>query len=161
MTIIQTATNKWTVNNGKGTELTLVKQDTGWAWGVIAHNARTRCSMNQYAGSFKGFDSLEAVERHYKSFRGIAATLNSPTPKMGHSMYPTCIQQINYPVHNGKPNPAHGKFSMVGAVPAGCYDFEAGHSKFYETEQAAIDDAVKHGATRIQNTKCEFVLGGR
>ncbi len=73
--------------------------------------------------------------------------------------FPTCVQQINYPIHQGKPNPAHGKFFFVGSVPASCWDHEKQTSKKYDTEQEAIDAAIAGGATRIQNVKCEFVLG--
>jgi hypothetical protein len=78
--------------------------------------------------------------------------------------FPTCVQgPINRPIHNGQPNAAHGKFYFVGRIPSSCYDTSRnngqGGSKFYDTEQEAIDAAIAGGATRIQNTQCKFVLG--
>ena len=77
------------------------------------------------------------------------------------SVYSTCVQKVNYPVHQGKPNPAHGKFFFVGCIPLGCYDplrnSGIGGSKLYETEQMAISAAIAAGATRIQNVNCQFV----
>ncbi len=32
--------------------------------------------------------------------------------------FSTAIQQVNYPMHKGLPNPAHGKFFFVGSIPA-------------------------------------------
>ena len=55
---------------------------------------------------------------------------------------PCCIQRVNYPIHNGKPNPKHGKFRFVGSVP--CFDSE-GKSLYYDTEQQAIDAAIQAG----------------
>ncbi len=77
------------------------------------------------------------------------------------SKFPTCIQQVNYPIHKGQANPKHGLFFFVGSIPAACYDYEAGHSQFYATEQAAIDAAIAAGAERIQGVDCRFVKGGR
>lgn len=79
----------------------------------------------------------------------------------GSSNYPTCVLQINYPVHQGRPNPSHGKFFFAGSIPAACYDFDNQRSRIYDTEQQAIDAAIAAGAERIQNVKCEFVKGGR
>ena len=73
-----------------------------------------------------------------------------------HATKPTCIMQINYPIHQGKPNPAHGMFFFVGSVPLACCD-EQRKSKKYPTEQAAIEAAVAAGATRIQRADCSFV----
>lgn len=73
--------------------------------------------------------------------------------------FPTCVQQINYPVHNGKPNPTHGKFIFVGSIPGACYDRDKHSSLKYDTEQEAIDAAIAAGATRIQRTDCSFVKG--
>lgn len=75
--------------------------------------------------------------------------------------FPTCIQQVNYPMHKGQPNPFHGTFFFVGAIPADCYDHERGRSKHYPTEQAAIEAAIAAGAERIQGVDCRFVKGGR
>ena len=77
--------------------------------------------------------------------------------------YPACVQRINYPVHQGKPNPVHGKFYFVGSIPEACYDASRdmgrGGSKIYDTEQSAIDAAIAAGATRIQKVDCSFALG--
>ena len=35
---------------------------------------------------------------------------------------PTCILRIDYPIHHGKLNPAHGKYFFVGNIPAACCD---------------------------------------
>ena len=73
----------------------------------------------------------------------------------------TAIQQVNYPIHKGAPNPMHGKFIFVGLIPAPCYDQTRnngkGGSKFYDSEQQAIDAARAAGATRIQRADCSFV----
>jgi hypothetical protein len=71
--------------------------------------------------------------------------------------YSTAIQQINYPIHQGKPNPAHGKFFIVGSVPVACIDPDTGRSKTYDTEQQAIDAVVTAGATFVQGTDCRVV----
>jgi len=73
--------------------------------------------------------------------------------------FPTCIQQVDYPIHKGQPNPAHGKFFFVGSIPRDCYDFERGGSKFYATEQEAIDAALAAGAERIRGVDCRHVKG--
>jgi hypothetical protein len=71
--------------------------------------------------------------------------------------FPTCVQgPINYPIHQGKPNPAHGKFFFVGAIPAACAT-EDGRSLKYDTEDAAIRAAIAAGAERIQDARCRFV----
>ena len=74
-----------------------------------------------------------------------------------HGKFPTCIQQINYPIHKGQPNPAHGKFIFVGSIPGDCYDHENQRSKRYDTEQDAIDAAIKAGAERIQGADCRWI----
>lgn len=85
-----------------------------------------------------------------KTMNSLASFLNAK--------YPTCVQRINYPVHQGKPNPAHGKFFFVGSVPVACLDPETGRSRHYDTEQAAIDAAIAAGADRIQRCDCSFVM---
>jgi hypothetical protein len=77
------------------------------------------------------------------------------------SRFPTCVMQVNYPIHKGQPNPRHGKFFFVGSIPAGCYDFERNGSKFYDSEAEAIAAADAAGAERIQGVDCRFVKGGR
>ena len=80
---------------------------------------------------------------------------------MTRGAYSTAIMRVNYPIHQGKPNPAHGKYFFVGSILAACYDQSRnngrGGSKFYETEQDAINAAIEAGATRIQKTDCSFV----
>jgi hypothetical protein len=71
--------------------------------------------------------------------------------------YPTCIQQVNYPIHKGQPNPKHGMFYFVGSIPLACYDTEKQHSLYYQTEQEAIDAAIAAGAERIQGVDCRWI----
>jgi hypothetical protein len=73
------------------------------------------------------------------------------------SSFPTCVQQINNPVYQGRPNPAHGKFFFVGSIPSACYDHENRRSLKYDTEDEAITAAIKGGADRIQRTDYTFV----
>lgn len=61
----------FTAENGKGTELTLVKSDVGY-WTVIASNAATRAYRTLGA---KVFWSLAEVEAKYKTFRGLEALI--------------------------------------------------------------------------------------
>ena len=72
---------------------------------------------------------------------------------------PTCVQRINHPMHQGKPNPKHGKFFFVGTIPAECYDWQAQRSKVYDTEEEALQAAERAGATRIQRADCTFYKG--
>jgi len=79
--------------------------------------------------------------------------------------FSTAIQQVNYPIHKGQPNPKHGMFFFVGSIPANCYDAEhdngpfspKGKSKFYATLDEAIAAAKAGGADRIQRPDCSFV----
>jgi hypothetical protein len=71
--------------------------------------------------------------------------------------YSTAILKINHPIHNGQPNPVHGKFRFVGSIPAGCYDETTKRSLKYDTEDAAVAAAQAAGATRIQRCDCSFV----
>ena len=70
-TIIQTAENTYTADNGKGTSLTLVKMEAGY-WLVSADNAAARA----WRSIGKTFWSLAEVESKYKTFRGISALIN-------------------------------------------------------------------------------------
>lgn len=79
------------------------------------------------------------------------------TMKMLGGRFPTAIQQVDYPIHQGRPNPAHGKFYFVGSIPGACYDHERRGSKFYDTEAEAIAAAQAAGAERIQRKDCSFV----
>jgi hypothetical protein len=78
--------------------------------------------------------------------------------RMLSAKFPTVIMQVNYPIHKGKPNPAHGLFFFVGSIPAACYNHEEKHSYYYQTEQDAIDAAIAAGAERIQGVDCRRVL---
>lgn len=71
--------------------------------------------------------------------------------------FATCIQRIDYPMHNGKPNPAHGKFFIVGSIPAACYDAEQGKSKIFDTESQAISAIVQSGVRRFQKSNCAWL----
>ena len=71
--------------------------------------------------------------------------------------FPTCIQQVNYPLHKGRPNPKHGLFYFVGRIPLACYDGDAQRSRYYATEQEAIDAAVAAGAERLQGVDCRWI----
>ena len=70
-TIVQTAANTYTANNGKGTELTLVKMEAGY-WLVSADNAAARA----WRSIGKTFWSLAEIEAKYKTFRGISALIS-------------------------------------------------------------------------------------
>ena len=69
----------------------------------------------------------------------------------------TGVQRINHPVHNGRPNPAHGKFYIVGSIPAACYDATRRGSHLYDTEADAIAAIQAAGVSRIQRCDCSFV----
>ena len=69
----------------------------------------------------------------------------------------TAVQQINYPMHRGAPNPSHGKFFIVGSVPAPCYDADRGRSRIYDTEAEAIAAVIAAGATLVQGADCRVV----
>lgn len=58
----------------RGTHMTL--QQTAKGWRVITRNAATRV-WGLGGESWKDFDTLSDVERHYKSWRGIEALLAS------------------------------------------------------------------------------------
>ena len=71
--------------------------------------------------------------------------------------FSTCIQQVNYPIHKGEPNPSHGRFFFVGSIPSACYDQDAKRSLMYDSEQAAIDAALAAGAERVQGVDCRRI----
>ena len=71
--------------------------------------------------------------------------------------FSTAVQQINYPIHQGKANPAHGLFFFVGSIPAACYDHDAGRSLKYTSEADAIRAAIAAGATCIQGADCRAI----
>ena len=65
--------------------------------------------------------------------------------------FSTAVQQINYPIHRGQPNPAHGKFFIVGSVPVSCDGVK------FDTEEAAIRAVVAAGATVVQGADCRMI----
>lgn len=71
---------------------------------------------------------------------------------------PTVILQVDHPIHKGHPNPAHGKFFFAGSIPGVCYDHARQGSKFYDTEQLAIDAALAAGVTRLQGVDCRKIV---
>jgi hypothetical protein len=76
---------------------------------------------------------------------------------MSRQRYSTAIQQINYPMHQGRQNPAHGKFFFVGSIPARCYDETTQQSLRYDTEEDAILAAIEAGAEVIQGADCRII----
>lgn len=70
-TIQQINETTFTANNGKGTELTLVKSAVGY-WTVYAQNAATRAYRTLGA---KTFWNLSDVEKSYKTFKGLGALI--------------------------------------------------------------------------------------
>lgn len=71
-------------------------------------------------------------------------------------VYPTVIQKIDYPTHNGHPNPFHGQFFIVGSIPAACYDPERGKSKIYPTLEAIRGAIESAGVKRYQLPDCTW-----
>ena len=75
--------------------------------------------------------------------------------------FSSAVQQINFPVRNGCPNPAHGKFFIVGSIPAECWDPArnngAGGSKLYDSEADAIDALIAADAPIIQGADCRVI----
>jgi hypothetical protein len=57
----------------KGNEITFVKKNGGWD--VFLVNASVRAYRRGFATS-KFFESIEAVEKHYKSLIGISCLIN-------------------------------------------------------------------------------------
>lgn len=58
--------------SARGNEMTLKWNDTYDCWEMLTVNASTR-AYNGVMPSIKFFDSLEQVEKKYKSWRGIVA----------------------------------------------------------------------------------------
>ena len=83
----------------------------------------------------------------------------------GGAKFSSAVQKINYPFHKGQPNPAHGKFMIVGSIPANCWDAEKdngpfspkGASKKFDTEDAAICALIDGGADYIQGADCRKI----
>lgn len=57
----------------RGNEMTLIRYSDGWRMYTV--NAMVRAYRNGYAAG-KYFASLTAVEKHYKSWRGISVLAN-------------------------------------------------------------------------------------
>ena len=76
------APDRYRVDNGRGTQLTLIKKSgRGWTyWEVQSLNARTK-AMHGGRGwpGVRTFNTLEEVENHYKAFRGISAVAGEAT----------------------------------------------------------------------------------
>lgn len=72
----------------------------------------------------------------------------------------TAIQRIDYPIHNGAPNPYHGKYFIVGSIPAACYDKTRndghGGSFIYDTEADAGRAIELAGVERYQLADCSW-----
>lgn len=66
-TIIQTGPEQYFLKI-RGSEMTLERYSDGWL--VRTSNASAK-AWNRGCSSFKAFESLEAIENHYKSWRGI------------------------------------------------------------------------------------------
>ncbi len=62
----------------------------------------------------------------------------------------TAIQQIDYPVSCGKPNPFHGHFFLVGSVPVTL------HKQTWPTLPEVEAALVSAGVTRWQRPDCTF-----
>jgi hypothetical protein len=71
--------------------------------------------------------------------------------------FSTAIMRIDYPFHDGRPNPAHGKFFIRGTIPATCWDEERQDSKIFDSEDQAIFAAIEGGAERIQGADCRII----
>jgi hypothetical protein len=74
--IVRTAENEWTLAV-RGQTMRLVHARRAWAeWEMYTNNAAAR-AWNHGRESYHGFDSLAAVEAHYRSWRGFAALYDS------------------------------------------------------------------------------------
>lgn len=71
--------------------------------------------------------------------------------------FSSAVMQINYPVHKGAPNPAHGEFHVRGSIPAPCYNEARSESFLYDTEDAAIRALIAAGSTYIQGADCRKI----
>jgi len=69
--IQQTAPNTYELS-ARGSRMKLSKHLSGWR--MVTANAQTKAWG--FGASVKDFESLAEVERHYKSWRGIAMLLN-------------------------------------------------------------------------------------
>lgn len=83
----------------------------------------------------------------------------------GGAKFSSAVQKINYPFHKGQPNPSHGKFIIVGSIPANCYEADynngpfspPGRSKRFDNEDAAIRALIAGGADYIQGADCRKI----
>lgn len=86
----------------------------------------------------------------------LAASIAPNAPR-----FSSAVQQINYPIHRGAPNPAHGKFFIVGSIPAACWDPARndgrGGSCLYDSESDAIAALQAAGAECIQGADCRVI----
>ena len=64
----------------------------------------------------------------------------------------TGMRRVDYPVHQGKPNPVHGKIHLVGSVPAVLLKV------YFDTEEACIAACREAGVQNLQGVDCRFVL---
>ncbi len=72
--------------------------------------------------------------------------------------FATCVMgPIDRPIHEGRPNHAHGKFFLVGSVPASCCSADGRQLK-YATEEEAIAAAFAGGAERVQKLDRTFAV---
>ena len=72
--------------------------------------------------------------------------------------YATALLKINYPEHNGRPNPKHGKIHVVGSVPITCMEADLTTKKYYDTEADALAACSAGGATDIQRLDCSWYM---
>jgi hypothetical protein len=68
--IEQISATEFTLTNGAH-QMTLGRNEDG-SWSMTTHNPCTR-AWNRGFGSLKRFETLSAVEKHYKSWRGVSA----------------------------------------------------------------------------------------
>ena len=73
-TILQTAENTFTADNGRGTVMTLSYNEVCGYWQVMSTNAAVRAYRSL---GVKVFRSLAEVEAAYKTWRGICALANA------------------------------------------------------------------------------------
>lgn len=75
---------------------------------------------------------------------------------MGQRGYSTAIQKIDYPIHQGKPNPVHGWYFLVGSIPASLYDHDRRGSMRWPTLGEAMAAVESAGVERYQLPDCSW-----
>ena len=90
-------------------------------------------------------------------------SLNLMAAAMGKAKFSSAVMgPINYPIHKGAPNPAHGKFYIAGSIPAACYDLARndgrGGSVLYASEADSVAALIAAGAVNVQRCDCSFAL---